>query len=79
MEELGILSQPFVSSVDIMFLVVAGWVSKDLANFPPDMIRSLVELEVKRKENIDKFRQFMGSQKMATFRIAPSADFAMAA
>ena len=66
MEELGILSQPYISSVDIMFLSVAGWSSKDLANFPPDMIRSLIQSELKRKETIAKFRRALGLEKTRT-------------
>lgn len=70
MEELGILSQPFISSFDIMFLCAAGWSSKELADFPPDVIRSLIKSELKKEATIEKFRGVIGLAKTRTLATA---------
>lgn len=70
MKELGILNEPFISSLDIMFLSVAGWPSKDLENFPPDMIRSLIQSEMKNEETVEKFRHILGLSKARTLDTA---------
>lgn len=70
MNDLGILSQPFLTNTDILFLTVAGWTTKDLQSFPPDVIRALIKFELKREETVDRFRKLLGKKKTSLFYIA---------
>ena len=70
MNDLGILSQPFTTSTDIQFLMVAGWDSKDLENFPADVVRSLVQFELGREETVERFRAVLELQKNGSFNTA---------
>lgn len=70
MSDLGILAQPYITSVDIQFMVAAGWKSKDLENFPADVIRSLIQFELTREETIEKFRRVLELQKSGSFEVA---------